>query len=151
MNNRGVSGSPQKDFEHARGPCNSAYAVNLTFDRRNTYYIRHTTYDIPTIYKISIEHPRSGARFARPITFICGQKNYSYCSNRLTFSNFRVRTSRRIYRLALPLLSPKTLSSSSKSRIFLYNVHLALLVRIDYIILAQMHRLKYHPITDPAR
>ena len=31
-----------------------------------------------------------------------------------------------MYRLALPLLSPETLSLSSKSRIFLYNAHLAL-------------------------
>ena len=29
---------------------------------------------------------------------------------------------------SLPLLSPETLSSSSKSRIFLYNAHLALLI-----------------------
>ena len=54
-----------------------------------------------------------------------------YFSDQLTFSNIRGRTSRQIYRLALPLLSPETLSSSSKSRIFLYNVHLALFVRMD--------------------
>ena len=40
-----------------------------------------------------------------------------YFSDRLTFSNIRGRTSRQIYRLALPLLSPEMLSSSSKSRI----------------------------------
>ena len=44
----------------------------------------------------------------------------------LTFSNIDF-----IYRLALPLLSPETLSSLSKSRIFLYNAHLALFVRMD--------------------
>ena len=33
------------------------------------------------------------------------------------------------YRLALPLLSPETLSSLSKLRIFLFNVHFALFVR----------------------
>ena len=33
------------------------------------------------------------------------------------------------YRLALPLLSPETLSSLSKLRIFLFNVHLALFVQ----------------------
>ena len=54
-----------------------------------------------------------------------------YFSDRLTFSNIRGRTSHQIYRLALPLLSPKTLSSSSKARIFLYNAHLALFVRKD--------------------
>ena len=45
------------------------------------------------------------------------QKNYfeSYFSDRLTFTG---RTSRRINRLALPLLSPEALSSSSKSRVF---------------------------------
>ena len=58
-------------------------------------------------------------------------KNFfnSYNSDRLTFSNVRCRTSRRIYRLALPLLSPETLSLLSKLRIFLFNVHLALFVR----------------------
>ena len=40
-----------------------------------------------------------------------------YFSDRLTFSNIRGRTSCQIYRLALPLLSPEMLSSSSKSRI----------------------------------
>ena len=38
---------------------------------------------------------------------------YLYFSDQLTFSNIRGRTSRRIYRLALPLLSPETLSSLS--------------------------------------
>ena len=42
----------------------------------------------------------------------------SYFSDRLTFTNIRGRTSRQIYRLALPLLSPEALSWSSKSRIF---------------------------------
>ena len=47
-------------------------------------------------------------------------------SDRLTFSNIRSRTSHRIYRLALPLHAPETLSSSKD---FLYNAHLALIVR----------------------
>ena len=51
------------------------------------------------------------------------------CSDRLTFSNIRGRTSRGIYRLALPLLSPETLSSWSNLRIFLFNAYLALFVR----------------------
>ena len=55
----------------------------------------------------------------------------SYFSDRLTFSNICGRTSRLIYRLSLLLLSPETLSSSSKSRIFLYNAHLALFVRMN--------------------
>ena len=38
----------------------------------------------------------------------------SYFSDRLTFSNIRGRTSRRIYRLVLALLSLETLSSLSK-------------------------------------
>ena len=54
------------------------------------------------------------------------KKIESYVNNRLTFLNIHGRTSRRIYRLALLLRTPETLSSSSKSRIFLYNVHLAL-------------------------
>ena len=65
-------------------------------------------------------------------TYVSGQKKFeSYFSDRLTFSNIHCRASRRIYRLALPLLSPETLSSSSKSRIFLYNVQLALFVQMD--------------------
>ena len=60
------------------------------------------------------------------------KKSYeSYFSDRLSFSNIRSRTSRRIYRLALPLRAPEMLSSLSKSRIFLYNADLALFVQID--------------------
>ena len=53
----------------------------------------------------------------------------SYFSDRLTFSNIRSRTSRRIYRLALPLRAPETLSSLSKSRISVLKAHLTLFVR----------------------
>ena len=53
----------------------------------------------------------------------------SYFRDRLTFSNVDSRTSRRIYRLALLLRAPETLSSLSKSRISIFNVHLTLLVR----------------------
>ena len=45
-------------------------------------------------------------------------------------SPFQTFVVERIYRIALPVLSPETLSSSSKS-IFLYNAHLALFVRMD--------------------
>ena len=64
--------------------------------------------------------------------YVCEKKKFeSYFSDRLTFSNIRGKTSRQIYRIALPLHAPETLSSSSKSRIFLYNAHLALFVRMD--------------------
>ena len=63
--------------------------------------------------------------------FVDKKKIESYFSDRLTFSNICCRTSRRIYRLALPLHAPETLSSESKSRIFLYNAHLALFVLMD--------------------
>ena len=53
----------------------------------------------------------------------------SYFRDRLTFSNIRNRTSRRIYRPALPLRAPETLSSLSKSRISIFNAHLTLFVR----------------------
>ena len=52
----------------------------------------------------------------------------SYFRDRLTFSNVDSRTSRRIYRLALLLRAPETLSSLSKSRISIFNAHLTLLV-----------------------
>ena len=60
--------------------------------------------------------------------YVCGPKKVFelYFSDRLTFSNIRSRTSHRIYRLALPLLSPEKFSSSSKSRIFL-----TIFVRMD--------------------
>ena len=57
------------------------------------------------------------------------KKIESYFRDRLTFSNVDSRTSRRIYRLALLLRAPETLSSLSKSRISIFNAHLTLLVR----------------------
>ena len=67
------------------------------------------------------------------IYYICGQQKILNRTLAIDspFSNIRGRTSRQIYRIALPLLSPATISSSSKSRIFLYNVHLALFVQMD--------------------
>ena len=61
--------------------------------------------------------------------FVVGKKFESYFRVRLTFSNVDSRTSRRIYRLALLLHAPETLSSLSKSRISIFNAHLTLLVR----------------------
>ena len=46
--------------------------------------------------------------------FVVKKKFESYFSDRLTFSNIRGRTSRRIYRLVLALLSLEALSSLSK-------------------------------------
>ena len=60
--------------------------------------------------------------------FVDKKKFESYFSDRLTFLNIHGRTSRRIYRLALPLRTPVTLYSLS---VFLYNVHLALFVKMD--------------------
>ena len=61
--------------------------------------------------------------------FVDEKKFESYFSNRLTFSNIHSTTSHRIYRLALPLRAPETLSSLSKSGISIFNVHLTLFVR----------------------
>ena len=58
--------------------------------------------------------------------FVDQKKFESYFSDSFTFSNLRSRTSRRIYRLALPMLDPAKLSSLSKSRISIFN---ALFVR----------------------
>ena len=57
------------------------------------------------------------------------KKIESYFRDRLTFSNVDSRISRQIYRLALLLRAPETLSSLSKSRISIFNAHLTLLVR----------------------
>ena len=72
------------------------------------------------------------SRLVSKYVFIClwtKKKFESYFSDWLTFSNLRSRTSRRIYRLALLLLTPEKLSSLSKSRIFIFNVHLTLFDR----------------------
>ena len=63
--------------------------------------------------------------------YVCGRKKTfeSYFRDRLTFSNIRSSTSRQIYRLALPLRAPETLSLLSKSRISIFNAHLTLFVR----------------------
>ena len=64
--------------------------------------------------------------------YVSGQKKIeSYFSDQLNFSNIRGSTSCQIYRLALPLSTPETLSSLIKSRLFLNNAHLALFVRMD--------------------
>ena len=47
------------------------------------------------------------------------------------FQTFVVGLLVEFIRLALPLRAPETLSLSSKSRIFLFNAHLALFVRMD--------------------
>ena len=60
--------------------------------------------------------------------FVDGEKIELYFSNQLTFSNIRSRTSHQIYRLALPLGAPETLSSLSTSRISIFNAHLTLFV-----------------------
>ena len=60
--------------------------------------------------------------------FVDKKKFESYFSDRLNFSNIRSRTSRQIYRLALPLRAPEMLSSFSKSRISIFNAHLTLFV-----------------------
>ena len=57
------------------------------------------------------------------------KKFESYFRDRHTFSNVDSRTSSRIYRLALLLRAPETLSSFNKSRISIFNAHLTLLVR----------------------
>ena len=56
--------------------------------------------------------------------FVDKKKFESHFSDRLAFSNIRSTTSRRIYRLALPLRVPETLSLLSKSRISIFNAHL---------------------------
>ena len=72
------------------------------------------------------------APFSQSLSHIClwTKKIFeSYFRDWLTFSNIRSGTSHRIYRLALPLRAPETLSSLSKSRIFIFNAHLTLFVR----------------------
>ena len=64
--------------------------------------------------------------------YVCGRKKYLNRTLEID-SPFQIairsRTSCRIYRLALPLRAPETLSSLSKSRISIFNAHLTLFVR----------------------
>ena len=97
---------------------------------------RRTLYHVEPFIKAVIFTPHAqrerGKAIGRGVhIYICGRKKKveSYFRDRLTFSNVDSRTSRRIYRLALLLRAPETLSSLSKSRISIFNAHLTLLVR----------------------
>ena len=89
------------------------------------------------IQRFTPPHSASGGKVIRAgvhiyiciYMFVDKKKFESYFSDRLTFSNIRSRTSCRIYRLALPLRAPETLSSFRKSRISILNAHLTLFVR----------------------
>ena len=114
-----------------------------------SYHILHRQYlnlvDAFSGKKSILTKPAIRLFFPIPVTYVCGQKKFeSYFSDRLTFSNVHGRTSRRIYRLALPLHAPETLSSSSKSRIFLYNAHLVLCPKNDTI----KHISKYRHLAN---
>ena len=63
--------------------------------------------------------------------YVCGRKKNLNRTLEIDspFQTLTSRTSRRIYRLALLLRAPETLSSLSKSRISIFNAHLTLLVR----------------------
>ena len=64
------------------------------------------------------------------IVFVDKNKlNRSYFSDQLTFSNIRSRTSCQIYRLALPLYAAEMLSSLSRSKISVFNMHLTSVVQ----------------------
>ena len=77
--------------------------------------------------------------------FVDKKKFESYFSDRLTFLNIYSRTSRQIYRLDLSLCAPETLSSLSKSRIFIFNAHLTLFVRR---MASQNSTGKYHDLVN---
>ena len=87
---------------------------------------------IERIFTLHMQRERGKVIGVGVHTCIClwtREKIESYFRDRLTFSNICSRTSHRIYRLALPLRVPETLSSLSKSRISIFNAHLTLFVR----------------------
>ena len=119
------------------------YGIKLTHAgsflvMRDEFYLCDLTYSTLEMHKCSMKtcdhvssrdkKKRAGSYFVvqaglRNNEFcLCGliyrlvdQKYFlSYFSDRLTFSNLRGRTSRRIYRLTLPLFSPEMLSWLSK-------------------------------------
>ena len=70
---------------------------------------------VPVLFREVFSHPYIFFHLLVYIyMFVVKKKIESYFSDRLTFSNIRSRTSRRIYRLVLALLSLETLSSLSK-------------------------------------
>ena len=75
----------------------------------------------PMFVTLHMQHERGKVVGVGSLIYVCvclwTIKFDLYFSDRLTFSNIRGRTSRLIYRLALSLHAPETLSSSSKSRI----------------------------------
>ena len=107
---------PQTILKHTTSLCSSLYNAS----QPTSIFTPHAQHERGKVIDVGVH--------IITYRYICGPE--SYFSDRFTFSNIRGRTSRRIYRLAVPLLSPEMLSSSSKSRIFLYNVHLALFVRM---------------------
>ena len=78
-------------------------------------------------FKDWVRSPCNGNHFSSKYICLWTKKNLNRTLE--IDSNIRSRTSRRIYRLALPLRTPETLSSLSKSRISIFNAHLTLFVR----------------------
>ena len=58
---------PKNDFEHVRGPCNSTYAVNLTYDRHTDIYIRNLDckYNLVQLDLDDSTDPKQGKGVAR--------------------------------------------------------------------------------------
>ena len=73
MNNTGVTflTAKKKTLACAWAVCNSAYAVNLTYDRQTTYD-RHTTYDI--------QHTTYQQHYIRKMVPITGRASASFSS-----------------------------------------------------------------------
>ena len=63
-----------------------------------------------------------------------------YFCDRLTFSNIRGRTSRRINMTSSTTASPEMLSSSSKLRISLFNAPCSICPKDDILTVAQFRR-----------
>ena len=68
MNDSVAGLTAPKYFEHARGPRNSSYAVNLTYDRHMAY-IRHTYLLLEKWFPLQGERGHSS-------DFRCFQKQY---------------------------------------------------------------------------
>ena len=89
-----------------------------------------TFYYYQCIFTPHVERERSKVIDVGVHMYICiclwtKKKVESYFSDRLTFSSIHCRTARRIYRLALPLRAPDTLSS--RVYLYMYNAHLVLI------------------------
>ena len=106
----------------------------------------YITFDL-NLYNIQLKLTRGSVASSADI---CSYSCYFFYTLVINyFQTFWVGLLCPIYRLALPLLSPETLSSLSKLRIFLFNAHLALFAQRMTQLRSLNSISKYHHLNLP--